>query len=96
MGTNNEEERDETDDYTVTCNGNRADFVRDLSRSQKLWKVGGEYIITSAASVMMSGPETYVFRANEQGDITSFMELSGSYRGGLDHEKAILGFLRGD
>ena len=32
-----------------------------------------------------TGPETYMFGADENGDIISWEELSGSYRGGLEH-----------
>lgn len=76
------------------------EFVKDLgiwsdlisSGNQKLWKVNDGYYVTSAANVMFSGPETFVFGADENGEITSFGELEGSIRGELDHEKAIRGF----
>ena len=67
---------------------------------KKLWKVdppvkydGGEtsFVVTSAASVMFSGPETYIFPADEDGKILDFLELPGSFRGGLDHQEAIDG-----
>lgn len=47
------------------------------------------YIVVSAAYAMFSGPETYIFASDENGNITSFSELEGSYRGGLDHQQAI-------
>lgn len=50
-----------------------------------------EHVIVSAASVMFSGPETYIFGANEAGEITNWTELDGSFRGGLDHEAALRG-----
>ena len=34
-------------------------------------------------------PETLIFAANEEGKIVDFMDLEGSYRGGLDHEVAL-------
>jgi len=34
-------------------------------------------------------PETLIFAANEEGKIVDFMDLEGSYRGGLDHEQAL-------
>ena len=49
------------------------------------------YVVTSATVAIFSGPETYIFPANENSDILDWMELSGSYRGGLDHDKAING-----
>ena len=48
-----------------------------------------EYVIVSAVRAMFSGPETYIFPANENGEVTSFGELPGSFRGGLDHEEAL-------
>ena len=33
--------------------------------------------------------ETYIFPANKEGQILSFRELPGSYKGGLDHETAL-------
>jgi len=40
---------------------------------------------------MFSGPETYIFPANGNGKVLSFLELEGSYRGGLNHFKALEG-----
>jgi hypothetical protein len=51
---------------------------------------GHEYIVVSAIVAMFSGPETYIFGANETGKITDWSELKGSYRGGLDHDLALL------
>ena len=48
-----------------------------------------KYVIVSAANVMFSGPETYIFPATETGDIVSWLELDGSIRGKLSHEKAL-------
>lgn len=52
-----------------------------------------DYIVSSAASVMFSGPETYIFPADEEGTIIDWGELQGSYRGGLDHDEAIEGLI---
>ena len=49
------------------------------------------YIIVSAASVPLSGPETYIFPANEDGEVIDWGELDGSFRGSLDHEEALTG-----
>jgi hypothetical protein len=46
---------------------------------------GHAYVIVSATVVMMSGPETYIFPAEEDGEPTSFGELDGSKRGTLSH-----------
>lgn len=34
-------------------------------------------------------PETYIFPANKKGEVVSWGELDGSYRGGMNHEKAL-------
>lgn len=48
-----------------------------------------EFVVVSAAMVLGQGPETYIFAATEDGEICDFLELAGSYKGGLDHEKAL-------
>ena len=51
-----------------------------------------QYVIVSAADVMFSGPETYIFPAEKTGDVfdvAEWGELDGSFRGGLDHTKAL-------
>jgi hypothetical protein len=48
-----------------------------------------EYVVVSATNAYMTGPETYIFPADEKGEITSWGELEGSFRGSLDHEKAL-------
>ena len=48
------------------------------------------YVIVSAMA-MYSGPETYIFPADEAGKVTDWGELDGSYRGGLDHDAALTG-----
>lgn len=75
--------------------------------TQKLWRLSEphqltdwdgkptettEYVITSAVNAMFSGPETYVFAADEDGEVTGCGELEGSFRGALDHDHAIAGF----
>lgn len=50
-----------------------------------------EFVVVSANTVMYSGPETYIFPTNEDGEVLSWLELSGSFRGGLDHAKALKG-----
>lgn len=81
----------------------RAVVVRDLSgpvrpgrrtTSQRLYRCdpGGplpQYVVASAAAGPRSGPETYVFAADENGVITEWDLLTGSARGDLDHDAAI-------
>ena len=46
-------------------------------------------MIVSSVVAIFSGPETYIFGAKEDGEPADFSELEGSYRGGLDHKKAL-------
>lgn len=48
-----------------------------------------EFVVVSAADVPYSGPETYIFPADEQGHVTDWLELDGSFRGSLDHAEAL-------
>ena len=54
--------------------------------------VGRDFIVSST-NVPFSGPETYIFPANEDGTIRSWGELPGSQRGVLDHETVIEAFI---
>ncbi len=47
-----------------------------------------EYVIVSGVVVLLSGPETYIFPADED-DITDWGELDGSFRGYVDHAEAL-------
>jgi hypothetical protein len=58
----------------------------------------GTYIIVSAVVLTNSINgnsyssficETYIFPADENGKITNYVELNGSYQGGTDHDKAL-------
>ena len=51
----------------------------------------GAFVIVSATNALFSGPETYIFAASPEGGIVSWVELEGSFRGDLDHEKALRG-----
>lgn len=81
-----------------------ATFVKDLTDftgEAKLWKLSEEiayddgekteHVITSATDAMFSGPETYIFLATPEGEVISYSELPGSFRGGLNHHEAISG-----
>lgn len=48
------------------------------------------YVIVSAV-IAYSGPETYIFPADEEGRVVDWGELPGSFQGGLDHELALQG-----
>jgi len=48
-----------------------------------------KYIIVSACDTFDEGPETFIFPSDSKGNVINWGELNGSYRGGLDHEKAL-------
>jgi len=48
-----------------------------------------EYVVVSATNVPFSGPETYIFPADKEGNVLSWCELPGSFRGGLDIDEAL-------
>lgn len=50
-----------------------------------------DYVIVSAVSVMFSGPETYIFPCDKDGNVTTWGELEGSFRGAYDHSRALRG-----
>lgn len=52
---------------------------------------GHEFVIASASKAMFTGPETYIFPADADGEVVSWAEMEGSYRGGLSHAKAFAG-----
>ena len=49
------------------------------------------FVVVSAVSAPFSGPETYIFPANRDGKVLSWGEMTGSFRGGLDHVEALRG-----
>ncbi len=48
-----------------------------------------KHVLVSAADVPFSGPETYIFPADETGKVLDWGELDGSFRGSLDHARAL-------
>jgi hypothetical protein len=77
--------------YEMTGMNGRANLYR-LSEALESWEGNKyEYVVVSAVDVPFSGPETYIFGADENGGITDWMELPGSFRGDLDHEEALKG-----
>lgn len=69
-----------------------ANKIKRVNDHQFLWEVlpridGHKFVITSVSNVQFSGPETYMFAADEKGNIVDWCELPGSYRGDLNHEK---------
>lgn len=48
-----------------------------------------KHVLVSAVVAPFSGPETYIFPADESGKVVYWGELDGSYRGGMDHAQAL-------
>lgn len=52
------------------------------------------HIVVSAVIAMDTGEaETFIFPAREDGKVISYGEMPGSFRGDLDHERAIEAFI---
>jgi hypothetical protein len=74
-------------------NSNKSAFkIKNILDTKILWEVlpridGNKYVITSTSDNMITGQETYMFAADEKGNIIDWGELEGSYRGSLDHKK---------
>lgn len=49
------------------------------------------YIIVSAVDAMFSGPETYIFIADENGKAVDMVEIDGSFRGAKNIKEALIG-----
>ena len=52
-----------------------------------------EYVVVSGVPMAFDTgqPETYIFKADPEGEITDWVELEGSFRGALDHSRALEG-----
>lgn len=48
-----------------------------------------EYVVVSAVHAFDGNAETYIFSADETGDVDCWLELDGSFRGALDQERAL-------
>lgn len=46
-------------------------------------------VVSDVIAFDHGGPETYIFPADEDGNILDWTELNGSYRGGRDHKHAL-------
>lgn len=47
------------------------------------------HVIVSATIAPFTGAETYIFPATPGGNVLNWGELDGSFRGALDHERAL-------
>ena len=50
-----------------------------------------DYVMMSGVYVPCSGPETYIFGADAEGNVLHWGELDGSFRGDIDHARALRG-----
>lgn len=48
-----------------------------------------DYVMSSAIDALLSGPETYLFPADSDGNVLDWRELPGSFKGGLDCDAAV-------
>lgn len=48
-----------------------------------------EYVVVSATVAFDSGPETFIFGADKNGEVEDWLELSGSVQGTLVHAEAL-------
>ena len=65
--------------------------VRERDLDLKTY-IGDYCISTVALTIEHHGGmwyETYIFPADEDGNVLDWGELEGSYRGGMDHEEAL-------
>lgn len=61
----------------------------DYDWDAEQYKSMTQFVVVSATDAMHSGPETYIFPANEQGEVIHWSELYGSFKGALDHDTAL-------
>lgn len=69
-------------------------FVSRTGADQALYRLsppfgGKEYVVVSAIYAPFTGPETYIFESDDSGEIVDYVDLEGSYQGGLCHTKAL-------
>lgn len=52
-----------------------------------------QFVVVSAVDAPFdtARPETYIFPADEDGNVIDWGELEGSYQGGKDHQEALKG-----
>lgn len=78
--------------HTATFRSNLSRFTGDA----RLYKLspplsGTEFVVVSAVRRALDTgvPETYIFQSDEDGRVTSWGELPGSFRGDTDHVEAL-------
>lgn len=80
---------------TFVCNvaGMRGDArLYELSEPHEGYGVDPtSRVIVSAVVAPLTGPETYIFAAGDDGRVSDWGEMPGSFQGALDHEQALRG-----
>ena len=79
----------------------KATFIKQLKKGfrgdARLYKLNPpfenniKYVVVSATIPIYGGPETYIFEANREGKVRNWGELKGSFKGDLDHGRALRG-----
>lgn len=65
-------------------------YTDDDSIHEKTHEVN--YVWVSAVPhVYLEGPETYIFECDAAGTVLSWLEMGGSFKGGMDHARALAG-----
>lgn len=74
--------------------GWRGDAVLYRLDSSVIFEDGtvADHVVVSAVDVL-GDPETYIFPATMDGEVLSWAEAPGSFRGALDHDQAIKGLV---
>ncbi|MHA2094583.1 MAG: hypothetical protein ACW98F_08140 [Candidatus Hodarchaeales archaeon] len=52
-------------------------------------EISTNYVVVSAVVALFSGPETFIFPSDKDGNTLDMLELPGSSRGHLNHIKAL-------
>ncbi len=65
-----------------------------VGADQRLYKMdppheGYEYVVVSGVNAFGMGEETLIFGADAEGRIDTYADLTGSFRGSIDHEVAL-------
>jgi hypothetical protein len=76
---------------------------REARGDQELWSISppvkfyhrgkvctADFVVVSAVVTFGSGPETYIFPSDRNGEVINWGELPGSQRGTMNHEATIM------
>lgn len=71
--------------------GEKALYELNPPTNRSLDRGSARFVVVSAVNAPYSGAETYIFAADEYGNVIDWSELEGSYRGGYSHAHALEG-----